>query len=165
MKEKIEAAARELAEEIGAVNITKRLVCLRAHILPGLFDYIVQKNFDTFIKDLDLPIGRQEGGSRAVPSIRKKHVLMQAIEIAKEKGYTLLHREEVAARAGVSTPLVSHYFGTTKNLRQEVLREAIKLEVLEVIAQAIALRDPLVANLPKNLKKRAINSLFSEVSG
>lgn len=163
MKEKIEAAARQLVEELGAMNVTKKAVCKKANIFPKLFEYFLQKDFNDFMKDLDLPVTGKSEGTRTVPSVRKKQVLTHALEIAKEKGYALLHREEVAARAGVSTPLVSHYFGTTKNLRELVVREAIRLEVLEILAQAIALRDPQVATLSKNMKKRAIHKLFSEV--
>jgi hypothetical protein len=63
----------------------------------------------------------------------------------------------VAQRADVTSSLVSHYFGTIKQLQSAV----IKYEILPIVAQALAVSDIDAREAPYELKQRALNSLLS----
>lgn len=86
---------------------------------------------------------------------RAAQILAAAVEAARDHGYTRLTREQVAARIGVSPSLVPHYMGTAANMRRKIMREAVRLECLPVIAQGLAVRDPHALAAPPELRQRA----------
>lgn len=90
---------------------------------------------------------------------RAAQILAAAVEVAKVHGYTHLTREQVAARIGVAPSLVPHYMGTMQSLRRKIMREAVRLECLPVIAQGLAVRDPHALAAPEDLRKRAARHL------
>lgn len=158
-KTRIENAAKELAAEKGAINITRAEVCERAGIPDGAFTAIMDESFTELISRLDLPTGETVERKRVVPELRRKHVLNKAIELAKTKGYNSLTRDDVATGANVSPALISHYFGNIDQLRIVVLKLAIKREVLEIVAQGLVREDPIAVQAPKELKHRAASYL------
>ena len=158
-KTRIENAAKELAAEKGAINITRAEVCERADIPDGAFTAIMDESFTELISRLDLPTGTTVDRKRAAPELRRKYVLDIAIELAKTKGYSTLTRDDVAKEANVSPGLVSHYFKNIELLRNLVLKTAVKREVLEIIAQGLVKEDPIAVQAPKELKYRAISHL------
>lgn len=158
-KKRLEDAARELAAEKGAINITRAEVCERADIPDGAFTAIMDESFTELISRLDLPTGTTVDRKRAAPELRRKYVLEVAIELAKTKGYNTLTRNEVATGANVSPGLVSHYFQSTEALRVVVLKTAVKREVLEIVAQGLVRGDPIAVQAPKELKYRAVSYL------
>lgn len=158
-KQRIEDAARELAAERGAINVTRREVCDRAGIPDGAFTAIMDESFTDFISRLDLPTGETVDRKRVIPALRRKHVLDVAIELAKTKGYNTLTRDEVATGANVSPGLVSHYFRSIEQLRIVVLKTAVRKEVLEIVAQGLVHEDPIAIQAPKELKYKAVAHL------
>lgn len=158
-KTRIENAAKELAAEKGAINITRAEVCERAGIPDGAFTAIMDENFTELISRLDLPTGETVDRKRANPELRRKHVLDVAIELAKAKGYSVLTRDDVATGANVSPALISHYFGTIEELRIIVIKLAVKREVLEIVAQGLVREDPVAIQAPKELKYKAVAHL------
>jgi AcrR family transcriptional regulator len=97
--------------------------------------------------------------SRKEPEQRKQEILNAAIELSKEIGYSHITRDGVAERAGTSYALVSVYYGTIDNLKSEVLKEAIKQEILEIIGQGLARKDKQTARLPLKLKRKVLQYL------
>jgi AcrR family transcriptional regulator len=158
-KQRLENAARELATERGAINITRVEVCERAGIPDGAFTAIMDESFTEFLGRLDVPIGATVDRKRATPELRRMHVLNKAIELAKTKGYNALTRDDVATGANVSPALISHYFGTIDQLRTVVLKLAIKREIPEIVAQGLVREDPIAVQAPKELKNRAVSYL------
>jgi AcrR family transcriptional regulator len=91
-----------------------------------------------------------------IPTERKKLLLYTAIDLSVRFGYKYLTRTKVAKKAGVTDALINHYFGTMKNLKKAVLREAIDKEIIPVVAQGLALRDPLALKISKTLKDKTL---------
>lgn len=150
---------RRLIKEVGLINVTCELVCSKAGIPMGSFKRVAGVSFSDFILDFDwlksevLEVTRK----RADADLRKDQILNTAINLAEKSGYNIITRSDVARHAKVSPGLVTHYFGTVEELRYEVIKKAIKSKVLRIIAQALLLKDPLIANISTELKNQAVS--------
>lgn len=102
---------------------------------------------------------RKEHKRTPDPEQRRAALLDAAIAEARKVGYTNLSRGAIADRVGVSTNLVSHYFGTMAKLERDVIRKAIRDEDVTIIAQGLASRDRRFYRIPDDLKQRAIASI------
>lgn len=97
---------------------------------------------------------------RLLPDDRKQQILNAAIIVAAQpNGWAKLTREAVAREAGCADSLLSKYFGTMINFRRSIMREAIRLNDLSVIAQGLAAGDKCAQKVHPDLKFRALNSL------
>jgi len=90
---------------------------------------------------------------------RKTLILSAALQLAERGGFANMTREAIAARANVSTGLVSQHFGTMKELRRAVIGEAIRCANLDVVAQALAAGHPRAQSAPEELRRAAALSL------
>lgn len=90
---------------------------------------------------------------------RRKVVLDAAIEAASRHGYKNITRDGVALAAGVAAGSVNHAFGTMAQLRNEVMREAVRLGRTEIIAQGLADGHTLARAAPPQLRKKAALAL------
>lgn len=86
---------------------------------------------------------------------RNRIVMDAAIQLAKTEGYQFLTREAVAREAKVSTGTVSNAYGNVRELKRAVLREAVEKEIVEIIAQGMADRHPIVAGISLSLRQKA----------
>ena len=86
---------------------------------------------------------------------RRDHILTAAINLAVEVGYSNITRDTVAARAGVSMGLITHYFETMGQLKRSIMRAAIHQHIPEIIAQGLANNDKYARKAPSELKNRA----------
>lgn len=91
----------------------------------------------------------------------KPQILAAAIRLAKERGYRRVRRDDVAKAAQCGTGTVNFHFDNIETLRQAILAHAIENEVVEIIAEAMIYRDPIVASIPDALKKKAARALSS----
>jgi AcrR family transcriptional regulator len=96
---------------------------------------------------------------RKDPTERKQELLEVAIHLAKETGYSHITRNEIARRAGVAYGLVTSYFKTIDNLKKMVVKEAIKQEIVQIIAEALARKEPLTRRLTPALREKVIRYL------
>lgn len=99
--------------------------------------------------------------SRLVPEARKDAILEAAVALALDESLFAVKLIPVAQRADVTSSLVSHYFGTIKQLQSAVVKYAIQYEILPIVAQALAVSDSDAREAPYELKQRALNSLLS----
>jgi len=97
---------------------------------------------------------------RFKPEVRKDAILEAATALALDDGLCAVRLIPVAQRAGVTNGLVSHYFGTVKQLHRAVVRHAIHAEILPIVAQALAAGDSDARKAPDELKQRALASLL-----
>lgn len=95
---------------------------------------------------------------REDPKIRRSQILSAAIKVAKKRGYQHITRKEIAESIGISTNLITHYF-SVQRLKIEIMKEAIKNEIYEIIAQGLSVNDPQVTKLSKSFKKRVLTYL------
>lgn len=72
---------------------------------------------------------------------RAAQILAVAVQLAEWFGYTKVTREQVAKRLDIAPSLVPHYMGSVAEMRRKIMREAIRVENLPVIAQGLAVRD------------------------
>lgn len=97
--------------------------------------------------------------TRTQPKIRKDKILKAAIKLSKKLGYKNITRDRVAEEADVSSALVGNYFGKMADLKNAVVRAAIKEEIVEIIAQGLTLKDPRVLKISKPLKGKIMEFL------
>lgn len=97
--------------------------------------------------------------TRLTPTDRQKQILDAALDQAQQLGFSRFTRRDVAQAVGVAGPLVTHYCGTMDQLREEVMRMAIRGKVLSVIAEGIVARDPIARKAPKKLRDEALETL------
>lgn len=89
----------------------------------------------------------------------KEAILLAAVEVAKRDGYTSITRQAVANRAGYAESLINVYFNTMSQLKTDVMRYAIKNNVLSIIAQGVVNGDSRVKKLPESVRTAALNSM------
>lgn len=90
---------------------------------------------------------------------REAAILKAALEVAEHVGYQWITRDAIAARADCSTGLVSRYFGTMPDLKRKVMREAVRVGNLKLIAEGLADRNPHAMKASPELKARALAAL------
>lgn len=91
------------------------------------------------------------------PQIRKELLLCTAIDIAIRHGYQKLTRDKIAKEAEVSTGLINKYFGTIAKLKKAVLKAAIEREIIEIIAQGLGTREPMILKASSAVKQKALD--------
>lgn len=90
---------------------------------------------------------------------RIAQILAAALEIAPKQGYSRLTRDDIAGRAKVPPSLITYHFGTMPELRRQIMREAVRVECLPVIAQGLACRDKHALKASEALRVRALDSV------
>lgn len=99
---------------------------------------------------------------RMKPAERRESIVQAALRVAERDGYHMMRRDAVAESAGVSMGLVTTYFGTMQQLRRAVMRKAIELERIGVIAQGLAYKDKHAHKAPAALREKAAAVLTAE---
>lgn len=66
----------------------------------------------------------------------KAHILEQAVQLAKEKGLRKFSREELAKLANVGASTISFHFENMDELRREIVRHAVRNEIIPILADA-----------------------------
>lgn len=100
---------------------------------------------------------------RLKPALRKEAILNAAIELAEADGLQRITRDRVAAAAGVSMGLVSHYYKTVPQLRRDIMRRAISQDCYGVIAQGLILRDKHALKIPKAQQRHILNAVAEKL--
>lgn len=91
---------------------------------------------------------------------RSAQILQAAITEARcPGGWGTLTRQRIAQSAGCSEGLVSRYLGDMLEVRYWVMKEAVRGEILEIIAQAFV-RDGDIYGVPRKLQRKALESLL-----
>jgi AcrR family transcriptional regulator len=168
-REQIFNAALEIAEESGVESVHGAEISQRTGIKQGALNYFYG-SMDTLRNDVmkwarengkfeDFQDPRYIDRRRASAKVRKKQLMAHALDLAIETNYREVTRDQIADAAGISTSLVTHYLGTLKSMRRDIVRAALADEIPEVIAQAIACKDPRVANLPPEEKAKYLSIL------
>ena len=89
------------------------------------------------------------------PKHRKQLILSTALHLARHRGYQHITREEVAKAGKITPSLVNVHFPTIDLLRAAILAEAIRLCIVEIIAQGLVMRDQTALDAPHDLKAEA----------
>lgn len=97
--------------------------------------------------------------ARMTPADRKAAILDAAVAAAKKHGFARLRLVHIAEQAECSNALVVSHYGTMAQMRRAVMRAAVKQEILPIIAEGIATRDPVACKAPDSLKEKALATL------
>lgn len=100
--------------------------------------------------------------SRTRADDRRQTILSAALQVAGTCGYLRVTRDAVAATAGCSPALVSHYFGTLVCLHRAIMGEALRVKHLRVIAQGLSHGDRRARNAPLAIREAAAASLTEQ---
>ena len=92
---------------------------------------------------------------RQDPKTRKAAILKHAVQLAKEKGYSHVTRDEVAIQAGVACGLVTYYFKSVGRLKREIMRYAVRMEHHDILLQGLAAKDLIAERAPAELRAKA----------
>lgn len=85
-----------------------------------------------------MPKQSRQDRSAEMRAARNDAILRAAVHLAKTDGYQWITRERVAALAGVSPASVNNAFGRMVELKRAVMREAVSLAIVEIVAQGLA---------------------------
>jgi len=94
--------------------------------------------------------------SPLAPIDRRALILKAGLELAQHTRYDRLSRAQIAKAAGVACGTVSHACGPMRAVHDGIMRLAIECEVVGVIADGLALRDPIAREASDDLKKQAL---------
>lgn len=163
MKDALKATAIKMAEEDGLINLSREELCDTLSIAPGSFATVAGMTFGEFVEEL-----RVEGHAgpcdyvsrgRANPELRKAQILLATVQMAKENGFSNLTRPMIAQEAGVSMPLISSYFQSLENLKNQLMEYAVKHKIVAIVAQGLGVQHAVAQAAPPKLKKEAIKHL------
>lgn len=87
-------------------------------------------------------------------------ILRAAVRVAKKRGFRRFTRSEVAVEVGCAAGTVNYHFDSMDVLRMEVMREAVRREVIQVVAEGLAHRHILALRAPKGLRRKAALQLI-----
>lgn len=96
---------------------------------------------------------------RMAPADRKASILDAALAAARKHGYNDFRLVHVAELAECSTGLVMSYYKTMAQVRRDVMRAAIRDELLPIIATGIVLKDPYCRKITPELRARALATI------
>lgn len=99
--------------------------------------------------------------TRLQPDDRRAAILEAALTLAKLHGYRALTRDMVADAAGVSPALITRYFYAFPLLQSEVVSEAVRLGLPELVAEGLVSGEPAALNAPESVRLGAAMSLIS----
>jgi len=166
---KIKEIARDMVRRNGLINLTRAELSAAAGIADGSFPHHAGCSFNDLVRelqeDIELmeqqpPATQQVDRNRVNPTLRKKQILGAAITVAKKQGYDKISRADIANAAGVSEPLISHYFGTMADIRIAIMTEAVRIGVVEIVAQGLGNCDPLARTASDEVKQAAVDSMM-----
>lgn len=86
----------------------------------------------------------------------RRRIMASALSLAEKHGYTNIRRNDVAELAGVGNGSVNNLVGDMPELRDEIMREAVRTENLTIIAQGLTMADPIARSADQELKHRAL---------
>jgi AcrR family transcriptional regulator len=90
----------------------------------------------------------------------KAEIFSAAVDLARTRGYRHFTQYHVAEKAKTAKGTVTYHFKSMERLRIEVMRHAIRAEILEIIAQGLAERHAVVLqDCPEALRRRAARVL------
>lgn len=97
--------------------------------------------------------------ARKKPAVRKQEILSAACALALKRDYKLLTLIEIADVADVSHTLISYYFGTIANMRDEIMRHAVQNKIVPIILRGLLDKNPIALGAPTALKRRAVQMI------
>ena len=93
---------------------------------------------------------------RMKPAVRKQQILDAAIQLALQKGYRNISRQEVAIASKSASGLIGRYFKTVAGLKRSIVEAAIEREILPILAENLSIKGEETRSLSPELKEKVI---------
>ena len=94
----------------------------------------------------------------------KKQLIMDiAMQAAREVCLNCVTTKNIAERVGCARNNITHFFGTTADLHDAIVAEAIRKRDYVVLSQAIVLQNRIVHHAPLELRKQSMQYLKDEL--
>jgi DNA-binding transcriptional regulator YbjK len=74
----------------------------------------------------------------------KQTILNAGVELAKTRGYCNVFKRNIATTLGCAMGTVNYHWETMNALRRAIVMEALSTGCREIVAQAVAMCDPIV---------------------
>lgn len=81
---------------------------------------------------------------RMAPDARRDQLIKCGLMLAAKHGYMFVSRPMIAQELNVSEGIIPKYFGTSDNMRDELVKAALAECNIPVVAQAVAMRHDYV---------------------
>lgn len=163
-KEQAIQAGVQLAREKGLINISRAEISQALGINDGSWLYLIGVPFSALVADIKERIGDEKylpvSKKRVSPTLRKENILSCAVLLAEKVGYTRVTAAAVADEVGISHGTVLHYFGTMVQLKNEIMRHAVKTNNLPIIAQGLVAKDRFALKAEQHVKESALKCLI-----
>jgi len=172
----INAVTAMSLSETTAISAENISICLGqdAQIQAKVLALALNKGYEIRILAPRKPVTRSQQASstpqsdrpkrrRLAPADRKEEIIFAAMAVAREIGYQQVTRNLIAERAGTSDALVTTRLGTTDEIAQLIMREAVIRRDLTIIAQGIATNDPIAIAAPEELRTESRQALGANI--
>lgn len=158
-----------LAREVGLVNVERTELCKRLEVPEGSFQHHVGMTFTDYIAYIEdnfgrkLPVPDKIVTAKSNPTLCRVTLTQAAAKLSLKHGYLHVTHNMVAEKVGVSRPLVAHYLGSAKEMKDCIMEYAIKEGDLKLLCQGLMRPHNEVArNAPIRLQRAAYKKLRSE---
>lgn len=165
--EQLKQIAADIAKREGVANLTVSKLSESSGVPVGSMGHVLGRPFVVLRQELRAELGEQGfpvTAARVPPELRREAILTAALGLAVKCGYTSITRDQVAELSGTSPPNVGRLFGTMPKLRRHVMREAVRREVLPVIAQGLLDGNPHAKKAPPEVRAAALEQLVESVN-
>jgi len=157
-------AGIKLAAEKGLINVSRADICTAADIPDGSWARVVGMSFTELLVEIKKSIGDEKyflvSKKRVSPELRKENIMQCAMKLAEKHGYTKISSTLIAEAAGISHVSVIKYFGTMQQLRNDIMRKAVKTRNLKIVAQGLCAGDKQAKKADQSLKEEALKCLI-----
>jgi len=106
-----------------------------------------------------IPYAGKEGPTSDRVADRNERALTAGLELAKLVGFQFVTLQMVADQTGMSKASIFNCFGGSVPLKRAVLRAAIDRGIMEIVAQGLADRHPMVLAAPESVRQAAVQHL------
>ncbi len=161
MRKKIKLAAISLIAKKGLINLSRDELCALVGIPTGSIAHYLGYTYTEFIQRLhDEGHNISGDGERVVGrvnnnNIRRELIIVAALKLAKAGNYATLTRTQVATAAQVATGSISNYMGVDGNMPKVIMAEAVEREIIEIVAQGLAVGDQIAKGASREVKQKA----------
>lgn len=155
--------ARNQAKKHGLMSLTVSGICDAANIPVGSFRHVAKMKFGELIETLrgEVPdhVDGMQYPRRVNADLRRSHMVAAALKLARVHGYKNVTGPMVGEAVGLSKASVIHRFGTMDEMRDSIMREAIRVCDSVVVAQGLAASDKIAIGAPEDVKADALEHL------
>lgn len=85
----------------------------------------------------------------------KQHILDGAVQIAQRVGFRHVTRRLAATKADCALATVSYHFGSIPKLHDAIMRRAVEMRILSVVAQGLAEKHRAAMDAPYSVRQAA----------